>query len=152
MYELRRIFGLIKNRVKKAQCTTRVKVSIFCWALFNDKTNFTFDTRLVVFVIVHCLNMHIILHNIGQQLQRLSFSNQLLFKKVVLKIRDAIHYFRVKIGRDYQNLIWIEKCLMFWSGVRWLILQIDYFCQMCVSNIGQQQAYRIFRKKVTNGI
>ena len=45
----------------------------------------------------------IILHPIGLQLQTLSFPHQLLFKKVILKISGAIYYFRVKIGRDYQN-------------------------------------------------
>ena len=52
---------------------------------------------MVVFVIVHCDNMH----NIAQtvlQLLRLLFPRQLLLKKVVLKTSDAFHYFRVKNG------------------------------------------------------
>ena len=52
---------------------------------------------MIVFVIVHCDNMH----NIAQmvlQLLRLLFPRQLLLKTVVLKTSDSFHYFRVKNG------------------------------------------------------
>ena len=41
----------------------------------------------------------------GPQLQMLSFSHQLLFKKVVLKSSYAFYYFRVKNGCNYQNAL-----------------------------------------------
>ena len=44
--------------------------------------------------------LHMVLHvlHMGQQLQSLSFPHQLLFKKVVLKTCDSVHYFRAKNG------------------------------------------------------
>ena len=39
----------------------------------------------------------------GLQLQRLPFSNQLLFKLVVLQTSDAVYHFREKNGRGFQN-------------------------------------------------
>ena len=51
----------------------------------------------VVFVIVHCLNMHDIAPQRTAVAEALN-PHQQSFKKVVLKTIDAIHYFRVKNG------------------------------------------------------
>ena len=73
--------------------------------------------RIVAFVIAHCLaSMCTIFHHIGLQMQRLSFPHQLLFKKVVLKTRVVIHYFRVKNVWDYQNG-WVGICFIRTDGV-----------------------------------
>ena len=57
-----------------------------------------FVTVVFVWSLLRIDSICIILHQMGLQLQRLSFPHQLLFNKVVLKIRDAIYYFRVKNG------------------------------------------------------
>ena len=63
------------------------------------------------------------------QLQRLSFTHQLLFKKVDLKTIYAIYHFRVKNGRDYQNG-WVAPApcqLLFKKGFLKTIYAIYYF-------------------------
>ena len=66
---------------------------------------------VVVFIIVvifaHFLNMQ---NNAPHRTIAVEALNphQQLFKKVVLKTSDAIYYFRVKNGLDYQNG-WVEN-------------------------------------------
>ena len=57
---------------------------------------------IVVFGIAHYRNMHIFAPH-GSTSAEALISHQLWVKKVVLKTRDAICYFRVKNGWDYQN-------------------------------------------------
>ena len=64
----------------------------------------------------------IILPHMGLQLQRLSLTHPLLFKNVVLRTSDVIYYFRVKNGKDNQN-VWVAS---FSSAVVRCLLQCAY--------------------------
>ena len=63
-----------------------------------------------------------ILPHMGLQLQRLSLNHQLLFNNIVLRTSDVIYYFRVKNGRDNQN-VWVAS---FSSAVVRCLLQCAY--------------------------
>ena len=64
----------------------------------------------------------IILPHMGLQLQRLSLTHPLLLKNVFLRTSDVIYYFRVKNGKDNQN-VWVAS---FSSAVVRCLLQCAY--------------------------
>ena len=115
---------------------------------------------IVVFVIAHCRNLHNIAPHRATAAEAL-IPHQQLFKKVILKTSDAIYYFRLKNGRDYQNgwvalatyqllSLWSCSCFKLQATSSFKLLQASSFKLQAASSFKLLQASSCFKLQATS--